>query len=515
MWKLWKMLGWIGQGLVVLEKKHGEGKIHNNIFILMFQNVSHSNLDLVYRYLRRNRSVIANLCMGQVLNRVTCPSCNYTSRIFEPFNMLSLPFPNVSDVLFRCVVIRRATAVNCTKTLNFSEKVKHRLHKPPSKQLIAEEYILPMSRVADISELKVQLVKVCGIDTEKLKLYTIMNGDVDGLSTSDNISLSLIQDDKNGPCWHYSQVEKSEELTNQTTPIFAFETTLNPRPEQDSSMNRKSHDSLDSNQEARTKLLYGDDLECRLYDTNPFPIAKQMSRIMWPKSPTELTEGLRVDAIDHRSHWFPGTVVNVTVRPETVIGKTVRPLQMTLKVHFDNFSTKWDLNYTLEEIRAGKVQPLYSNSRPKDKPLEIQMLHSQSKDSLNLFGLPFFTHCHIEWSNARAGAQILAQASRYLEGDPQVLKMDNEDNIISLTSFDSRYSDVQRRFKEAHNMISKAIDVLIDADKRYCNLILYESPNGATSWRTSSCLTNCSVVSTCHTTIMIDNPNEIINTIII
>ena len=71
---------------------------------------------------------------------------------------------------------------------------------PPSKQLIAEEHPIPISCVVDIIELKIQLVKVCRIDSERPKLYTKLNGDIDSFQTSANTSLSPFQDDKNGAC---------------------------------------------------------------------------------------------------------------------------------------------------------------------------------------------------------------------------------------------------------------------------------------------------------------------------
>ncbi len=444
------------------------------------------DLAIPYRYLRRNRSVIANICMGQVLNRVTCPSCNYTSRIFEPFNMLSLPFPNVTEVLFKCIVIRRASALNCTKTLSYSDKNRNRSPtlNPPSKQLIAEEYIVPMSRVADISELKIQLAKVCGISKERLKLYTVVNGEIDNFSTIDkSVSLSVIQEDKSGPCWHFSSMEKTDEPSTHTTSIIAYETTFNPRPEQEKSAAKAHNSQMDTKGNSSGVVeealrLYGDQAECRLYDTNPLILSKAMSRIMWPRSASDLSTGLRVDAIDHRSHWFPGTIVEIMQSESNGAGKSSKTLKMKIKVHFDNFSKKWDLTYSLDDIRDGKVQPLYSHSRPKDQPLEVQIFHSNKNDPLDLFGFPFFTHCQIEWSNARAGAHILAQASRYLEGDPQRIILDHENNVEQFINFDSKDSEVTRRCRDAQKAIAKTIDVLIDADKQYVKSIMNYGSKG-------------------------------------
>ena len=48
--------------------------------------------------------------------------------------------------------------------------------------------------------------------------------------------------------------------------------------------------------------VYGDDLECRVFDTDPLLISRAISRSLWPRADDELKLGLRVDAIDHRDH---------------------------------------------------------------------------------------------------------------------------------------------------------------------------------------------------------------------
>lgn len=437
------------------------------------------------RYMRRNRSIIANLCMGQVLNRVTCPITNYTSRIFEPFNVLSLPLPNVTEVFFRCIVIRRASVLNCSKSLVSPEKLRTRFQRLP-KQSVAEEYILAMSRVADISELKGHLVKICGIPGDRFKLHTITSGSVEDIA-SKTISFGVLQDKVTGPCWQFAQNEKSTEPTNQKmTTIVAFESTLCPRPDKgsphdDDGSSQKEGSSYASSRHLSiedTVKIYGDDLECHLFDTNPSYLSKAISKILWPKSVRGFAIGLRVDAIDQRDQWFPGTIVDVSHSGNGLTSKTTstKDSGFHIKVHFDNFSSKWDISYTLEDIRNGNVLPLYSKVLPKDVPFEIQIFHSQSHDPFNFFGLPFFVHYYVEWTCARAGAHMLAQTARFLESDNQTILFDDNDNM----QFSEKYSssaDVQKMIKEAQNAISKTIDVLIDADKKYIGLLLYESKN--------------------------------------
>ena len=69
---------------------------------------------------------MADVLMGQELNTVTCPTCNYSSHKFDPFNLLSIPIPTIADVVFQCTVIRRATASNCPFILNKARKNEKR-----------------------------------------------------------------------------------------------------------------------------------------------------------------------------------------------------------------------------------------------------------------------------------------------------------------------------------------------------------------------------------------------------
>lgn len=109
---------------------------------------------LVISFLRRNRSIMTEVAMVQVLNTVTCPECNFSSRNFDPFNLLSVPFPSVADIIFQCHVLRRADAFNTPWVLNKSRKGnKGRVRfsrrssskiasSPPANGFIVEEYTL-------------------------------------------------------------------------------------------------------------------------------------------------------------------------------------------------------------------------------------------------------------------------------------------------------------------------------------------------------------------------------------
>ena len=149
------------------------------VFILRFLIML---LFLLRRFLRRNRSIMADVAMGQVLNTVTCPICTFSSRNFDPFNLLSIPIPTVSDVVFQCTVYRRATPLNCPWVLNKPRKGDYRPARyirridtasrtsSQSEKYVAEQYVISMSRLADSGDLRLQIQNLSGIPAHRLKL---------------------------------------------------------------------------------------------------------------------------------------------------------------------------------------------------------------------------------------------------------------------------------------------------------------------------------------------------------
>jgi len=496
------------------------------------------------RFLRRNQSIMADVAMGQVLNTVTCPDCHFSSRNFDPFNLLSIPFPTVAEVVFECTVIRRATPLNAPKVLNSPRKNKDETMRykidgivermqPPSEQLILEQYVIPMSRLADIGDLRLRIQNICGISASRLRLCkaeTIMNRkDWDEKNPVKYHTRVTSLPDKEGPC---VQVAKEANSTGNgsngnsddsadppPTRILAFENTISLRPmpsidnrngddeddtateEDEDEEGATSVDSMGMGREARMKkefrilrdllAVYGDGKECRIYDTNPLPLSKAMSRSLWPQSETEFKLGLRVDAIDHRDHWFPGSVVEIIEGVPDENGSTTSSQQqgkdgdqitknkvcMTkVRIHFDNFSSKWDETYTIEHFKRGKVRPLYSHATPRPKPTEFMVYHRYFHKLSNmtcLFGLPFHLQCHNEWSTARAGAHILAQASRYLQ-KANVIHT-GPINVDDIQEVDSR---TLRLYERAHMAISEMIDLLLEYDRAYVRSAIGEGSSG-------------------------------------
>jgi rubredoxin len=451
--------------------------------------------------------------MGQVLNTVTCPVCQFSSRNFDPFNLLSIPFPTVADVIFKCYVVRRASAFNAPWVLNKPRKggkwrtrfVRRDLlpkPKPPSEQLVVEQYIIAMSRLADSGDLKLQIQNLCGISANDLRMCraeeVVMREKDDNTVVRRQTQVTLLTD-KEGPCSQFArQRANSEDVgTAPTSPslIVAFESTLRPRPADDKKSEEDSSDSNgDDEEEEETDkpgmpskkelkelekhvAIYGNPEECRLYDTETLPIAKATSRSLWPRTEDELKLGLRVDAIDHREHWFPGSVVEILESGNNGESKETDGAKTKVRIHFDNFSSKWDEMYTIDHFNEGRVRPLYSHASPRAKPTEFAVHHRYTDRATrlsNLFGQSFYVQCHNEWSTARAGAQILSQASRFLR---QSLEPQNGPVDLDDADAQEREAKVQRLYDRTQAVISDLIDLLIDCDREYVYYALGVAPD--------------------------------------
>jgi hypothetical protein len=283
-----------------------------------------------------------------------------------------------------------------------------------------------MSRLADIGDLKMKLQNVTGITSSRFRICK-KEEIVTGMGKDEPVAAQVYHKvsalpDKEGPCVKLlHQVSLDDISAPLIAKIIAFESTLNSRP-----LRRERNDSkIDYSSSARSvdddastvgemsddsssgpgpsgvdqiKILehtaheclkyYGDEQECIIFDTNPTPLSKYVSRCLWPKAAKDFTLGLRVDAIDHRNNWFPGSVIEIIEGPDNSTNVKNLDLdsipQPRVKVHFDNFSSKWDEIYTIESFSSGRVCPLYSHATPRSKGMSVCVYTSQNSDFRDL-----------------------------------------------------------------------------------------------------------------------------------
>ena len=470
------------------------------------------------RFLRRNRSLMADVAMGQVLNTVTCPKCGFSSRNFDPFNLLSLPFPTVADVIFQCTLLRRATARNCPKILNRAkrgdEKGRKRFkfdeisgdEQPPSEHFVQEQYVIAMSRLADIGDLRLRLQNISGIPAGRLRLCKVetivVEKELEDHNPVKTYTRVATLPDKEGPCFQFARSTSSNDEVGTSpaapTRIFAFESTLAPRPmpptdgdpkedtadddtvadddEEEDEDEPKPNVNTRSAREAKLvkQLLtyYGDAQECRLYDTDALTLSKAVSRSLWPRNESEFKLGLRVDAIDQKGNWFPGSVLEIIEGVAQGSGDDrTNATKRKVRIHFDNFATKWDETYTIDHFHKDNVRPLYSHATPRAKPTEF-MVHNRYLEKNNkvitLFGQSFVVQCQSEWSTARAGAHILAQAARFVQSSGNE-PLGGPIDVDAVQESDSR---IRRLYNGIYSAMSELIDTLIEIDRLYIRAAL-------------------------------------------
>jgi hypothetical protein len=359
---------------------------------------------------------------------------------------------------------------------------------------MVEQYVIAMSRLADSSDLRIQIQNLCGIPSAQLRLcraeVIALNSDAEKNSVVQTQTKIIPLTDKEGPC---SQLAKKSAPNDASatipTQILAFESTLHHRVMSNGETAEAAEDTADEEDEdededrdmptakeqaeiERHLEVYGDDKECRVVDTDPLVITKAVSRSLWPRTKNQLKLGLRVDAKDHRGNWFSGSVVEIIEATasggDTKTGKETVIHSKKVRVHFDNFSTKWDEMYTINHLEEGRVRPIYSHASPRAKPTEL-LVHNRYTDRGSgesvVFGQSFYVQCHNDWSNARAGAHILAQASRFLVQSSRTSGLVDPDAI-------DREAKAQKLYDKTHAAISDLIDLLVDCDREYVRLVL-------------------------------------------
>ena len=438
------------------------------------------------RFLRRNSSIMSDIAMGQVLNTVKCPECKFSSRNFDPFSILSIPIPTNSDILFECVVFRRMDAFNCPHILNRAQrgsvspvrfsrvgKGKGSLSHPP-----IEKYIISMSRLTDSSEIVNEIERVSGIHASRLRVCrteSLQNEGVQKSHPANNYRRMIPLTDKEGPCSQLNKKRPANDNFSKPFVLYAFESSLKRRSMRNTEMNGSSSvddgsrstaedtksRSDDGDRKMVDKILssLSDEKECRLFDTDSSILSKFASQMMFPADENDFQVGLRLDAKDQSGKWFMGSIVEVIEEEinasDVDSGTTKKITSRKMKVHFDNFSPKWDLIYDMNHLRKLKVLPLHSQTPAKKLYPEFLVYHRSEHPSTGgkiFFGNAFIVQVQSEWSCARAGAQILAQATRFVTRPPQL-----DDDDSSSTKMTPK---LQMLYDKTESYMSQLIDVL-------------------------------------------------------
>ena len=259
-----------------------------------------------------------------------------------------LPFPTANnEIVFVCIVIWRGTPLNCPVTFPSSKQTSNKKNIAPSPHSIMEEYVLSMSRLDDISDLKTHLHQLTGIPFHRLKLFLVdkavqptnqnndknhnNNNNTHSKNTQNNnqyysnkhredVDLSSLQE-KQGPCFQFcgtnndklqgnnnnNNSNKVENKQSQPTRILVYESTLVP-------CHFRSSGSGGANGNSVLEGYGEPNVECWKEDTDPVTVAKEVSCSLWPTKSSEFTLGLQVDAVDSRKHWYTGSVVEIMGR---------------------------------------------------------------------------------------------------------------------------------------------------------------------------------------------------------
>jgi hypothetical protein len=117
----------------------------------------------------------------------------------------------------------------------------------------------------------------------------------------------------------------------------------------------------------------------------------------WPSSLSGLAVGCRVDALDSRGNWFAGSIVEhwkVTSKDLPLLKQTFQECEaagqsitslpnesgLHIRVHFDNYSAKWDEWLSARDFANGRVQPVYTHTTRKTQIYHLTVYHRRIKD---------------------------------------------------------------------------------------------------------------------------------------
>jgi hypothetical protein len=117
----------------------------------------------------------------------------------------------------------------------------------------------------------------------------------------------------------------------------------------------------------------------------------------WPNQLAGLAAGTRVDALDSRGNWFPGFVmeqwkvsskdlplIKQTIQECEEAGQTITTLPteagLHVRIHFDNYSPKWDEWLSARDFANGRIQPVYTHTARKTQIYHLTVYHRRMRD---------------------------------------------------------------------------------------------------------------------------------------
>lgn len=409
------------------------------------------------KHLARNKSVIMDLFLGQQCSEVTCRECGHTSLTFDPFMSLSLSLPKdqheatVSVYFLRKMPRIRFAALDNGTTCKLKEGSPEYRHFIEVQSAVCRPIRLMVSlpRLSDIKDLKrkvcamiatlqaeeISTWKKLGIrevsaeDTTAAELITRVVAVENGVASSSNSryflhDINRIVDDAEPLA---SLLEASDALLQQqnstnsavnlhrdyTLAIIenvkdvSFVTTMRSERLEDRAARPASVEPDKSPKSYIPSLnaYYDEDIEYNVPDAlcgdvvvdidETWKTGQEKRAKSWPRVITGIALGTRLDAVDHRGQWFPGSAMEwwqVETKdledikamaqdsrlPQTALVGMPREVGPHLRVHFDNFSHKWDEWFGPKDFGAGRLAPIYTNSQRKLKIFDVLVTHRRT-----------------------------------------------------------------------------------------------------------------------------------------
>lgn len=378
------------------------------------------------RHLARNRSMLVDLFQGQLCSKISCPCCSKVSRTFDPFMFLSVPLlAKQHECKVFVTVVRRMRVMRLGNTARIDEDI---LLDSYTNCRNPVRYCVSLPRLGDVNDLKVALSKVSGVPPQHMRAVVAKGRRI--LRTLHDVdSLLEIAEFGGSKCIVFEAVKDIPYLAK--LPISRFSNRWATR-KGDTTPDTDNVPSEGYSEKSDYDLGHlpweGDvivDIGSR-YDGGKIAYWEQgvnveeESALFWPKTIAEFTEGIRVDAVDMKGDWFPGSINEIRVFAPKDVGRLLHPSTHYARVHLDNCSSLWDDWISEEDLINQRIKRVYTHSVREVKLIELVVIHRKAtKDDsrgrkVELFGLPSLIHIESIRSCKHALRIIAEQSTRYM-----------------------------------------------------------------------------------------------------